>query len=216
MNKTFDPIDHGFLNFVLRKFVLITWIEISSKVQLLFVIKGGTTTQYFNFDRGALQSKPISMCLFILILKFVFLLLKKHSALKVIEIFEHIFGVFLFMFFSETLAIPCSPSWNIQYFLRLKPNIKNCATAGIGDLKVVQLTVCAMKRIYLRNKAIKIFDTSFSYSNTIKEESNLHKIVSNVQTMLKLWQSRNFTLEGRIVVFKSLASSDSTSSKSHY
>ena len=105
MNKTFDPIDHGFLNFVLRKFALITWLEISSNVQLLFVIKGGTTTQYFNLDRGALQSKPIFMCLFILMLKFVFLLLKKHSALKVIEIFEHFFD-----FFSETLAIPCSPS----------------------------------------------------------------------------------------------------------
>ena len=38
----------------------------------------------------------------------------------------------------------------------------------------------------------------------MKEESNFPKIVSNVKTVLKLWRFRNLTLEGRIVVFKSL------------
>ena len=39
----------------------------------------------------------------------------------------------------------------------------------------------------------------------MKEESNFFKVVSNVQTVLKLWRFRNLTLEGRIIVFKSLA-----------
>ena len=39
----------------------------------------------------------------------------------------------------------------------------------------------------------------------IKEECNFLKIVSNVQCVLNLWRYRNLTLEGRIVVFKSLA-----------
>ena len=57
-----------------------------------------------------------------------------------------------------------------------------------------------MKCIDLRNEAIKILRTYFSYNNTIKEESNFLKVVSNERTVLKLWRFRNLTLEGRIVV----------------
>ena len=62
-----------------------------------------------------------------------------------------------------------------------------------------------MKCIDLCNEAIKILGTFFSYNSRIKEECNFLKIVSNVQSVLNLWRYRNHTLEGRIVVFKSLA-----------
>ena len=65
-----------------------------------------------------------------------------------------------------------------------------------------------MKCTDISNEAIKILGTYFSHNNTIKEQSNILKVVSNVQTVLKLWRFRNFTLERRIVVFsngKSLA-----------
>ena len=62
-----------------------------------------------------------------------------------------------------------------------------------------------MKCVDLYNEAIKILGTYFPYKNIIKEEYNFLKIVSNVQSVLNLWRYRNLTLEGRIVVFKSLA-----------
>ena len=61
-----------------------------------------------------------------------------------------------------------------------------------------------MKCTDLRNEAIKILGTHFSYSNTIKEEPNFFKVVSNVQTAVKLWRFQDLTLEERVVVFKSL------------
>ena len=64
-----------------------------------------------------------------------------------------------------------------------------------------------MKYIDLRIEAIKIFGTYFSCKNTIKEESNFLKVVSNVEIVLKLWRFQNLNFEGRIVVFKSLAKS---------
>ena len=67
------------------------------------------------------------------------------------------------------------------------------------------MTICGMRYIDLCNKAIKILGTYFSYKCRIKEECNFLKIVSNVQCVLNLWRYRNLTLEGRIVVFKSLA-----------
>ena len=67
-----------------------------------------------------------------------------------------------------------------------------------------------MKSTDLHNEAIKVLGTYFSYNNTIKEESNFLKVVSSVQTVLKIWRFQNLTLEGRIVVFKSLAKSKKT------
>ena len=59
IEKAFDSIDHDFLSSALRKFGFgknfITWIEIVLKDQLVCVVNGGTTTQYFNFKRGARQ-----------------------------------------------------------------------------------------------------------------------------------------------------------------
>ena len=67
------------------------------------------------------------------------------------------------------------------------------------------MAVCGMRCIDLFNEAIKILGTYFSYNSRIKEECNFLKIVSNVQIVLNLWRYRNLTLEGQIVIFKSLA-----------
>ena len=80
-----------------------------------------------------------------------------------------------------------------------------CRIVRIGALKRVQVAVCDMKCIDLCNEAIKVLDTFFSYNNRIKEEYNVLKIISNVQSVLNFWQYRNITLEGQIVLFKSLA-----------
>ena len=61
-----------------------------------------------------------------------------------------------------------------------------------------------MRCIDLCNGAIKILGNYFSYNSRIKEEYNFLKIVPNVQRALNPWGYRNLTLEGRIVVFKSL------------
>ena len=62
-----------------------------------------------------------------------------------------------------------------------------------------------MRCIDLCNGAIKILGNYFSYNSRIKEEHNFLKIVFNIQSVLNLWRYQNLTLEGRVVVFKSLA-----------
>ena len=87
----------------------------------------------------------------------------------------------------------------------LKPNTTKCEVAGIRVLKGVQVGNCGMKCIDLRNEAIKILGVYFSYNQKIKDDKNFYNIISNIQGVLNLWRMRNLTLEGRIVVFKTLA-----------
>ena len=89
-------------------------------------------------------------------------------------------------------------------FSGLKPHLIKSEIARIGVLEGVQFIVYCMKCIDLRHEAIKILGTYFSYKKTIREESNFLKVVSSVQTVLKLGRFQNLTLERRVVVSESL------------
>ena len=129
-------------------------------------------------------------------------MIKKHSQIKGIEIFEH---CFLYTAYAEDTTFFLKDAQSIEnlveifntFFSRVKPNLTKCKIGGIGALKRVQVAVCGMRWIDFCNDAVKIFGTYFSYNSRIKEECNFLKIVSNVQSVLNLWRYRNLTLEGR-------------------
>ena len=57
-----------------------------------------------------------------------------------------------------------------------------------------------MRFIDLNNK-LKILGTHFSYNEKSKEEK---KAVTDTQQVFKIWKTRNLTLEGKIVIFKTI------------
>ena len=67
-------------------------------------------------------------------------------------------------------------------------------------LKSVKVIVCGMKCIDLCNDAIKITGIHFSYNKETRNEKK-----SKFQNILKAWRMRRLTLEGKIIVFKTLA-----------
>ena len=76
---------------------------------------------------------------------------------------------------------------------------------GVGVLKGVQVTVCGMRCIDLNIDLIKILGIHFSYNKKLKEEKNFYNIVTDIQRVLKIWKMRKLTLEGKIVIFKTVA-----------
>ena len=62
-----------------------------------------------------------------------------------------------------------------------------------------------MKRIDLTEKAITILGVLLSYYKNLQLENNFRKTISNIKRILKMWRLRNLTLEGKIIIFKSLA-----------
>ena len=170
IEKDFDSLDHIFLISVLKNVgfgkKVITWIEILLKDQQPCVINGGTTTQYFNSERGARQGDPVSAYLFILVSEILFLFIKKRPEIKAIEIFEH---CFLYTAYADDTMFFLKDAQSFEnlvevfnafsLFSGLKPNLTKCEIAGIGALKGVQVAVCGMKCIDLYNEASKILGT---------------------------------------------------------
>ena len=91
------------------------------------------------------------------------------------------------------------------YSSGLKPNLTKSEIVGIGILKVVQVAVCGMRCIDLNVDTLKILGTHFSYNKKLKEEKKIYKIVTDMKRFLKIWKMRRLTLEGKIVIFKTIA-----------
>ena len=92
IEKAFDSLDHDFLLFALKKFGFgenfIHWIKVLLNKQQSCVINGGFTTRYFNLEKGARQSDPISGYLFIHAFEVLFELIKNNADIKGITIFN--------------------------------------------------------------------------------------------------------------------------------
>ena len=52
---------------------------------------------------------------------------------------------------------------------------------------------------------LKILGTHFSFNEKLKNEKTFYTTVKNIQRVLKIWKMGNLTLEGKIVIFKTLA-----------
>ena len=216
IEKAFDSLNHSFLLAVLKKFdfgtSFINWIETILNKPESCVINSGKTTQYFQLNRGARQGNPISAYLFILVMEMLFTLIKINEKIQGLDILNYRFLYSAYAddstFFLQNIdsVIELARTFKeFSSFSDLSLNMSKCEIAGIGSLKGVEIAVCGMKNIDLTKDAVQIIGMSFSYNKAIQNELNFRTTIFKIQAVLKLWRMRRLSLEGKIIVFKSLA-----------
>ena len=209
IEKAFDSLDHDFLVHVLNKFGFgsnfISWIKLLLNSQQSCVINGGNTTPYFNLEKGTRQDDPDP-------LEVLFVFIKSNENIQGIEIFKYVFLYIAYVddstfFLRDILSVKEHiNSFNQFYhFSGLKASIGKCEIAGIGSLKGVTEAVCGLKSVDLSNDTIKILGIHFPYSKKVQMQNNFISTIKKIQQVLRLWNSRMLTLEGRIMIFKTLA-----------
>ena len=52
---------------------------------------------------------------------------------------------------------------------------------------------------------LKVLGTHFSYNKKLREETKFNNIVTDIQQVFKIWKMRELTLEGKNVIFKTIA-----------
>ena len=62
----------------------------------------------------------------------------------------------------------------------------------------------------LTKEVVKVLAVFFSYDNSLQLENNFRKTIFNIERILKMWGRRNIILEGKIIIFKTLALSKLT------
>ena len=92
----------------------------------------------------------------------------------------------------------------LKYFLELKANFSKCEITGLGSLKGVLEAVCSLKSISLTTYTIKILGGRFSLNGIVKVQNNFLDTVKSIQQVFRFWNSRMLSLEGKIIIFKTL------------
>ena len=90
----------------------------------------------------------------------------------------------------------------------MKVSHEKSEIAGMGILKSVKVAVCGMKHIDLCNYAIKIAAIHFSGNEEKWNQKFFIESITKIQNVLEVWLMHCLTLEGKIVVFKTLAISN--------
>ena len=176
------------------------------------VINGGTTSRYFKLKRGARQGDPIAAYLFILTLEIYFIMLRSNKNIKKLNIFDE---EFLLSAYADdtTFFVRDIHSINIiletfsifSAFSGFKLNLSKCEVCGIGALKGVHTALCKIKNVDLTKNFIKILGFHFSYNRDISIDKNYISVIKKIENLLKVWKMRQMTLNGKIVIFKTLA-----------
>ena len=206
--KAFDSLSHSFLLACLKKYGcgnnFIKWVGMLLECKESCVINGGNMTKYFELQKGAQQRDPISAYLFILCFEIVFILIKTNKRVKGINIFKHTYlhsayaedNTTFFLREKRSIKELLNTFATFSKYSGLKLNHEKCEIAGIGVLKSVKVTVCGMKRNDFCNDIIKITGIHLLFK--------FLESITKIQNVLKVWQMRHLTLEGKIIVFKIL------------
>ena len=147
-----------------------------------------------------------------LAIEILFELIKNNDDIRGVTIFNHIFLYTAFaddstFFLNDLLSLKnLIDTFKVfSLFPGLKANFSKCEIAGLGSLKGVLEAVCRLKSIDLTTDTIKILGAPFSYNDTLKVQDNFLDTVKSIQQVLHFWNSRMLSLEGRIIIFKTLA-----------
>ena len=65
-----------------------------------------------------------------------------------------------------------------------------------------------MECVNLKTNTIKILGIHFSYNRSLENDENYRRYIIKIEKLLKLWRMRQLTIEGEILIFKTLAISN--------
>ena len=184
----------------------------SLKSQESCIINGGQTTNYFKLKRGTRQGDTLSAYLFIFVLEKAFIKTKQNPSIKSLNVCinDFLYTVYAddttFLLQNEKAATEVLNNFNIMsQFSGLKINKSKCEVAGIGVMKGVKVALCGVQCVNLLTNTIKILGIYFSYNKKLENEKNFLDHIANLQKVINIWEMRNLSLLGKIIIFKTLA-----------
>ena len=202
IEKAFDFIIHCFLVKILEKYgfekYFFKWIKILLQNEELCILIGGTTTNYFELEKGTRQGDPISAYLFILVLEIVFVFTKESKKISSLNIFNKTFLYTAYaddstFFLKDTKTV--KELMNIfdtfSKFSGLKPNKSKCEITGISALKGVQVALCGRRCIDIVSNIIKIFEIYCCYNEKLELQESFKRHVIKIEKFLRIWRLRD-------------------------
>ena len=217
--KAFDTLDWQFIQkmFELCNFgeKILNWIKILQNGSKAIISQNGFFSEPINLQRGCRQGDPVSPYIFVICAEILGIAIRENKRIEGLKIFgcEHKISQYA----NDTTLITknCKNSLNrVLYTLKKFHHISGLKV-NIEKTKVVQLGAAGDGRmISLDNGKLELTD-EFVLLGIHFNTRELNKITDNncrlkfpkMKKILRLSKRRRLTLNGKISVFKSLASS---------
>ena len=216
IEKAFDSMDHQFLFAVLNKLgfgnYFIEWIQVLLNRNESCVINGGTTSKYFELQRGARQGDPIAAYLFIICLEIFFIMVRSNQEINGLKNFQNQFLLSAYAddttFFVDDIQSIHKILDTFDTFSKFSGfnlNKTKCEICGIGVKKGEKTALCTLNNVNLLEDSVKILGVHYSYNKNILHSRNFTTVIKKIEKVLQIWKSRSLSLSGKIVIFKTLA-----------
>ena len=214
--KAFDTVNHEFLKNVLKKYnfgsSFIKWVDIMYHNADACVTNNGWTSKPFKINKGIRQGCPLSALLFLLVVEVLACDIRKdnNNGLQ-ISINGNIKTINISQLADDTTL-----------FLKDEQAIKNCLekVESFGNASGLKLNKHKTEGLWLgqhgnRNDkfeninwsktCIKALGVYFAYDSNEAEEKNWKDRLNSIKKILHTWNQRDLSLQGRILVIKTLA-----------
>ena len=212
IEKAFDSLEWPFLFKTLSSFGFSekfqSWIEVLYTNIKSSVINNGYTTKYFNLERGVRQGDPLSPYLFILAIEVLSILIRNHSEIKGIELNGKTLKLMQYAddttcFISNKESLSCLKSLLQKFGLLsgLVVNERKTRIIGLGSWKNKFENFNGFR---ISPEPIKILGIWFCHDKKQMHNLNVGGKIGKIKTILASWHARGLTLQGKILILKTL------------
>ena len=212
IEKAFDTLAHNFVIQALEAFgfgsEFIKWMKIFQLNGNSQIINNGYLTDGFHLERGVRQGDPISGYIFILAIELLSNAIRKTENIKGIQIGN--VELKLSQFADDT-TVTVSNRESIIYLWEildlfaecsgLKVNKEKTQAMGLGTWKSTNQIIHNLK---VQQEPIKILGIWFSHDKKVMHDRNVQGKVERMKNSLAIWNSTGLTLQGRIMIVKTL------------
>ena len=214
--KAFDTVEWNYVEECLLYFnfsyTIINWVKILYRNITSCVANNGWFSDFFELSRGVRQGCPLSPYLFIISSEIFAISIRSNNKIKGIningdssKIGQYADDTFMaFLFDQDSLDEILNTLDRFELLSGLKVNYDKTEILRIGSLKNSDAKLYTQKCLTWTNNPSVLLGISVGTELNEITSKNYDQMINKIHNIIKLWQSRQITLLGRITIIKVL------------
>jgi len=210
--KAFDSLDWNFIFKTLEKMnfgsSFINWVKLFYNDIESCVINNGITSPYFKIERGVRQGDPLSAYLFILCVEIMSNRIMRNRSIRGITVNDTEFK--LLQYADDTTAILKDEQSAREFLIEIELfgtysglNVNTAKTKAIN--LGIQHNFKLPGNIKWCNEPMKVLGIYVGWNIEKAIRLTFDEKIGKIKKLLNSWKARKLTLNGKVIIIKSLA-----------